>query len=180
MAAKANKKALSEARAIALAERLVALKPDDLSERQWCIKAGLSTSFFSNLRGTPTKRPSEPSIGNLQDILEAAGSSLVEFYGAPLPSPWLPKPETLNEMLTGAAHTAPEILSTPDGILALSHALFGSLELLAEMPSKEDSEDYRAAAVSALTLALRDYRPAPPANSARRARPRPSNDDTTS
>lgn len=82
MAKSPGKKVDSERRALELAVRLEELRPHDLTERQWCIKAGVSSSFFSNLRGTPTKAPSEPSIGNLRLILETAGTSLPEFFVA--------------------------------------------------------------------------------------------------
>lgn len=82
MAKAPNKKADSERRALELAASLERIKPDDLSERQWCIKAKVSASFFSNMRGTPTKAPSEPSVGNLRLILETVGTSLPEFFVA--------------------------------------------------------------------------------------------------
>jgi hypothetical protein len=82
MAKSPAKKGESERRALELAARLEEIRPDDLTERQWCIKAGVSSSFFSNLRGTPTKQPSEPSIGNLRLVLETAGTTLPEFFVA--------------------------------------------------------------------------------------------------
>lgn len=80
MAKAPKKKEEAQVRAAELAERLALIKPDDLTERQWCIQAGVSSSFFSNLRGTPTKPPSEPSIGNLREILRIADITLPAFF----------------------------------------------------------------------------------------------------
>lgn len=80
MAKAPKKKEEAEASALEIAERLAAIQPAELTERQWCIKAGVSASFFSNLRGTPTKAPSEPSVGNLRSILKVAGVTLSEFF----------------------------------------------------------------------------------------------------
>lgn len=77
MAARAGKKKDAERRAQAMYGRLMALKPDDLSERQWLIQAGVSSSFFTNL-----KAGSEPSVGNLRLVLEAIGLTLPEFFAA--------------------------------------------------------------------------------------------------
>jgi hypothetical protein len=80
MGTKTDKKKLAERRALAIARHLAALRPADLTERQWCIAAGVSSSFFSNLRGTPDKPPSEPTIGNLRSILDVVGITLPEFF----------------------------------------------------------------------------------------------------
>jgi len=82
MAKSQGKTEESQKRAVVLAARLEQIRPDGWSERQWCLKAGVSSSFFSNMRGTPTKPPSEPSIGNLRLVLETAGTSLPEFFVA--------------------------------------------------------------------------------------------------
>jgi hypothetical protein len=78
MASREGKKVAAEQRARALYARLMKLKPDDLSERQWAIKAGVSSSFFTNLRD----KGSEPSIGNLRDVLKAIGMTIPEFFAA--------------------------------------------------------------------------------------------------
>lgn len=92
MAAKANKKAEAERRAREIHRRLMQIQPEGLTERQWTIKAGVSSSFFTNLLGNEKKPPSEPSIGNLRAVVEAAGSTLSEFFlsearGRVIPNP---------------------------------------------------------------------------------------------
>lgn len=72
---RAAKKAESEQRAVRLYAMLMALKPANLTERQWTKKAGVSGSFFTNLKGG-----SEPSIGLLRQVLNAVGVSLPEFF----------------------------------------------------------------------------------------------------
>jgi hypothetical protein len=82
MAARSDKKNLAEASARGIAARFRALGlPERFrSERQWVEKAGVSSSFFTNLRGSETKAPSDPSVGNLRLVLEAGGSSIPEFF----------------------------------------------------------------------------------------------------
>ena len=82
MAARRDKKNLAEASARGIAERFRSMGVPDAfrSERQWVEKAGVSSSFFTNLRGSETKAPSDPSVGNLRLVLEAGGSSIPEFF----------------------------------------------------------------------------------------------------
>lgn len=80
MAARPGKKQIAEQRALLIASRLAPYLRKKPSERQWTIDAGVSPSFFSNLRGTPTKPPSEPSVGVLGDVLAAVGVTLSEFF----------------------------------------------------------------------------------------------------
>lgn len=82
MAEKTEKQERSQASARRIAEglRKMGLPPRYESERQWIQAAGVSASFFTNLRGSAAKPPSDPSVGNLRRILEAAGSSLPEFF----------------------------------------------------------------------------------------------------
>lgn len=80
MAANPERKADSERSALRIGRRLLQLMPTGWNERQWCKAAGVSSSFFSNLRGTPTKGPSDPSVGKLRAMLEAAGVTLSEFF----------------------------------------------------------------------------------------------------
>ena len=82
MAARRGKKEFAEASARAIADRFrkMGVPEGFRSERQWVEKAGVSSSFFTNLRGSETKPPSDPSIGNLKLVLEAAGSSIPEFF----------------------------------------------------------------------------------------------------
>ncbi|HET7255587.1 MAG TPA: hypothetical protein VFJ46_17660 [Xanthobacteraceae bacterium] len=72
-----GKKEQAKASAKEIARRLQVLeKPLAIdSEREWVRVAGVSSSFFTNLRNG-----SDPSVNNLRLILEAAGSSLPEFF----------------------------------------------------------------------------------------------------
>lgn len=81
MASNPDKKAAAEKRAVAIYRGLMALpRPSDIaSNNAWTEKAGVSSSFFTNMQGI-AKAASEPSIGNLRAVLEAAGSSLPEFF----------------------------------------------------------------------------------------------------
>jgi hypothetical protein len=81
MVARSDKKDLAEASARAIARRFreLGLPERFRSERQWVEAAGVSSSFFTNLRGSDTKPPSDPSVGNLRLVLEAGGSSIPEF-----------------------------------------------------------------------------------------------------
>jgi transcriptional regulator with XRE-family HTH domain len=76
MARDASKREFSVARAKALYERLSAVqRPKGLSNNEWAARAGVNTSFFTNL-----KNGSEPSVGNLRAVLEVVGASLPEFF----------------------------------------------------------------------------------------------------
>ena len=78
-----NKKQEAEKRARVVYDRLMNLPRDpSLSNNDWCRNAGVSTSFFSNLKGRDNKPASEPTLGNLRLILEYVGSSLPEFFVA--------------------------------------------------------------------------------------------------
>ncbi len=82
MTVKPGKQERSQASARRIAEGLKRMglpEPYD-SERQWIQAAGVSASFFTNLRGSAAKPPSDPSVGNLRRMLEVAGSSLPEFF----------------------------------------------------------------------------------------------------
>lgn len=79
MADKTDKKASAQLSALTIAARL-AQNPHPISERQWTKDAEVSPSFFSNLRGTPTKPPSDPSVDQLRKVLSVRGLSLAEFF----------------------------------------------------------------------------------------------------
>lgn len=82
MAAAPEKKKDSQRQAKAIYLRLMELpRPSHIdSNNSWTSKAGVSTSFFTNLQGSEKKPASEPSIGNLRRVLEAVGSSVPEFF----------------------------------------------------------------------------------------------------
>jgi hypothetical protein len=82
MVARSDKKDLAEASARGIAERFRrnGIPERFRSERQWVEASGVSSSFFTNLRGSESKAPSDPSVGNLRLVLEAGGSSIPEFF----------------------------------------------------------------------------------------------------
>lgn len=92
MLGKAEKKAAAERRALEINDRLMDLKPTDLSEAQWCKRAGVSGSFFTNMRGKKGSPPSEPSLKNLIAVLDVINVTLPEFFlregqGRVIPNP---------------------------------------------------------------------------------------------
>ncbi len=78
---------------------LMAAKPADLSERQWCLRGKVSTSFFTDIRsGT------DPSIDRVERMANAIGlrlSDLVEGAQAQpaAPAPALPSEAQLAAMI---------------------------------------------------------------------------------
>lgn len=57
-------------------DRLMALPRDEgLSNNEWAKKAGVNTSFFTNLRNG-----SDPSVNNLRSVLSVLNYSLPEFF----------------------------------------------------------------------------------------------------
>lgn len=79
MVERTDKQESARLSALTIAARL-AQAPHPISERQWTIDAGVSPSFFSNLRGTPTKPPSDPSVDQLRRVLRVRGMNLAEFF----------------------------------------------------------------------------------------------------
>lgn len=75
-----GKKERAQASALKIADKLSRLLKEKDSERQWTKDAGVSPSFFSNLRGTPTKPPSDPSVDVLRQVLSAREMTLAEFF----------------------------------------------------------------------------------------------------
>lgn len=81
-----DKKSDSERRAAAIYDRLMKMdrplnsKGLPMSNNDWTKAAGVSTSFFTNLTTTDKRAGSEPVVGNLRAILDAAGSSIPEFF----------------------------------------------------------------------------------------------------
>lgn len=50
-------------------------RPASMSNNEWTRRAGVSTSFFTNL-----KNGSEPSVGTLRDVLRVVDVTLPEFF----------------------------------------------------------------------------------------------------
>lgn len=85
MPAKPDKKAVAEHSAREIYRKLMALpRPLDLTSNNDLTKAaGVSTSFFTNLKGKDgeePKAPSNPTVSNLRLVLEKLGVTLPEFF----------------------------------------------------------------------------------------------------
>lgn len=80
VASRLDKKESAQRSARAIAVGLERVRGADYSERQWTIDAGVSPSFFSNLRGTPSKPPSDPSVDQLRQVLNVKQITLAEFF----------------------------------------------------------------------------------------------------
>jgi len=141
-----KKKAAAEARAKAIYARLMRLKQPAMSNNDWTKKAGVSTSFFTNMQGIK-KAASEPSIGNLRLVLEAAGSSLPEFFiaeakGRVVPTPTRPAlieafREALPQLPRSADTRAEYLAEVVERILVLPSDLIA-------MPANEDDPEEAA------------------------------------
>lgn len=144
MASNPEKKAAAERRAKALYTRLMKLdRPDpSFSNNAWTEKAGVSSSFFTNLQGN--KKPaSEPTVGNLRMVLEAVGVSLPEFFAHEAQGKLVEAPSrrALEEALVDAlprmpkrqAERAPFLAEAVLGVLALP-------ETLSATPSNDQTE----------------------------------------
>lgn len=57
-------------------ETLIALKPERLSEAEWTRRAGVSSSFFQDLK----KKGTTPRADNLEKVLAAIGVTPAQFY----------------------------------------------------------------------------------------------------
>jgi hypothetical protein len=141
MAERTEKKLESERLALELARRLTPLKPPLFSEAQWLIEAEVSPSFFSNLRGTPTKPPSVPSVENLSKVLKVANVTLSEFF---LPDAHgkvalAPTAQELEKALRYALMSLPKRPS--DRPAYLLEAVQGVLGLPADRPAKSDDAE---------------------------------------
>lgn len=145
MAANNDKKADAERRAKALYERLMQIRPEGLSNNQWTAKAGVSTSFFTNMQGR-NKPASEPSIGNLRLVLKAIGMTLPEFFLDEAPGQYvrLPTKRALERVL---AEALDELPSQPDRHPEyVAEAVLRVLAPLGRRDSNEDGDSIEAEA----------------------------------
>jgi hypothetical protein len=143
MATRSGKKESAQASALAIAERLSRLLGSG-SERQWTKDAGVSPSFFSNLRGTPTKPPSDPSVDQLRQVLGAKGVSLSEFF---LPEAEgkvmrVPTTQAVEKAFADALGTLPS--RAADRPRYLAEVVAGVLGLPEGLPATQNDQDQKA------------------------------------
>lgn len=140
MAKRLDKKESAQRSALAIAERLAAI-PRNISERQWTMDAGVSPSFFSNLRGTPTKPPSDPSVDQLRQILSVRGVTLSEFFLPEASSRVVrvPTQRDVERAFERALAGLPAKQSARPAYLA--SVVAGALGLPASLPPTEDEAD---------------------------------------
>lgn len=139
---RSTKKAESEERAKALYLRLMDLPRSDdiLSNNKWTAKAGVSTSFFTNLQGKPDKAASEPSVGNLRLILEAAGTSIPEFFSSEAQGRLVPAP-TRQALEQAFADAWDGVAGSKDKRIAY---LAGTVLQLLGLPEVQQATDQKA------------------------------------
>lgn len=146
MAAKFDKQESARASALDIARRLAAMPHPD-SERQWTIDAGVSSSFFSNLRGTPTKAPADPSVALLRQMLKVRGVTLPEFFADEAGSKLLPiaLQRGLERAFEQALSALPE--REEDRPRYLATVVQGLLALPSTRPATADDADGQAGGV---------------------------------
>jgi hypothetical protein len=135
---KTAKKAAAERRAAEIHRRLAALRPPELSERQWTIRAGVSPSFFTNLAGA---KKSEPSVGNLRSILAAIDVTLPEFFADEAKGRLVPAP-TRQALEAAIADALPAMPRAPGRRAAY---LAATLEALLKLPQARRAKSRKAA-----------------------------------
>jgi hypothetical protein len=144
MASRPDKKESAQRSALTIAERLEDVKPSDLSERQWTQKAGVSPSFFSNLRGTPTKPPSDPSVDQLRQVLRVVRVSLAEFF-LPEADGALARAPSRRAVEQAIADALPSLPSkAADRARYLAEVVAGVLALPSGLQATPDAEDQQA------------------------------------
>lgn len=130
-------KARDKARAAALYDRLADMKPADWSFNEWTDKAGVNSSFFTNM-----KKGSAPSVFNLEAILRPLDLTLSEFFGANNPARMtLANEEVLWPVLGGMLGEALGREPTESQLRVIASALPRVLELVAKLPAIHDSPD---------------------------------------
>jgi len=67
----------SSASAALIYQALQKIRPGAMSFNEWARQAGVSTSFFTNL-----KNGSDPSVNNLRQVLAVIGCKLSQFFAA--------------------------------------------------------------------------------------------------
>lgn len=143
MATRPDKKESAQRSALKIAEWLGKIG-GAMSERQWTKEAKVSPSFFSNLRGTPTKPPSDPSVDQLRQVLNVQDVTLPEFF---LPEGKgrivrAPTKQAVEQAFEDALKRLPS--KAADRPRYLAEAVAGVLGLPEGLPAIESGEDHSA------------------------------------
>ena len=119
----------SALRAQAIYDRLMALRPADVSNNMWAKQAGVNTSFFTNL-----KKGSEPSVGNMRAILKAVGLTLPEFFASEANGRLIPRP-TQEQLEAAIRAVMPGLPRNPDKRVKYLAGAVSAVLALQEKPS---------------------------------------------
>ena len=138
--AKVDKKERARKSALHIADKLERLDHGHPSARQWLIAAGVSGSFLTNMRGTPTKAPADPSVDQLRRVLHAANLTLPEFFldEARGRVVRVPTKQALEEALVDAFPQMPR--RAEDRSSYLAQVVLDALGLPADRPATPDIE----------------------------------------
>lgn len=130
-----QRKIVAAARASDLYERLMRLpRPDGMSNNEWAKRAGVNTSFFTNI-----KNGSEPSVGNLRSVLTAVGMSLPEFFLAEAGGKLMHRPSS-DRLGSAILESLPGLPKSREKRAAyLAEVVIGVLEL--PVPPEATSDD---------------------------------------
>ena len=126
----------SSERARAIYDRLMQLpRGDELSNNEWAKRAGVNTSFFTNVRNG-----SEPSVGNLRAVLSVVDVTLPEFFADEARGRMIPCPTS--EALASAIQAAlPGLPKRPDKRARyLAEVVSAYLRIPGGLPSKINRE----------------------------------------
>lgn len=118
-----------------LYRRFESIKPDGLSWAAWAVNAGVSRSFF-----TDVKEGTDPGIGRVERVLAVVGLSLPEFFADKRPmipvSRSLPSAEVCAVLLRDLVRKiSPTKMPSEARLAILGEALRGTLALLADDPA---------------------------------------------
>lgn len=138
--AKLDKKERARLSALRIADKLECVDHGHPSVRQWLLAAGVSSSFISNLRGTPTKAPADPSVSSLRTVLSAGNITLPEFFldearGRVIQAP---TKQALEEALADAMPQLPRRVEDRPSYLA--QVVLDALALPADRPATRETE----------------------------------------
>lgn len=118
-----------------LYRRFEAVKPDGLPWTTWAAQAGVSRSFF-----TDVKEGADPGVGRVERVLAVVGLSLPEFFADKRPMVTagrsLPSAEVCSVLLRELVRKiSPNKMPSEARLAILGEALRGTLALLAEDPA---------------------------------------------